>query len=576
MKSPRRTPFFATVLFAAVLAAATYAAVVEVATNGVTIGGTASGTVQPTGAVFSEVYAPTLFRTNVFLHDATNTPLHLRLPAGNTNNIQALADLVFEELDEHLDDSYIKQWPTWYKLGNGDTNETPTLASSSGLFLDGGSVVLENGIKGGKLVLRNSGDVDLAHASWPTLEIRSDFGSVDIVANGKTNYDNAVRIYAPKLRISPTNGSPEGTKIPIVWNGVTKTGWDDIGADTNAILAVATNHFLPAVLDEYNRGYVVGTGQDGFGAQDFDVTFYDLQAYRSFMAGGANFCVFTNDNSKAWLMLNGDAITNWSDITWGYLPRSWTNGNAGAVIGNSSTATAPNSFATGRGLTASGNASVAMGVDATAGQDYAFTWSGVASAWGGYASHGKGSFNANPSGGETNFWVGTNTLGGLLDQRATTGSVASVERRLVALESEYWCKWTSASLSSNTTYKIPTNWPARTVYCHVFCEQQGVVLAFPDWTPDAPCTLHLVVNKASGGGLILQTANGSVLQTMTSSGSIIRDLVLSFVPSVGWVTAYYTLAANSHVVSGETRSSIQLSLLPEDGTFAPVVDGATE
>ncbi len=189
-----------------------------------------------------------------------------------------------------------------------------------------------------------------------------------------------------------------------------------------------------------------------------------------------------------------------------------------------------------------------------------------------YGSHGDGTWNINPVGGLDGTYIGETNMADHL--AAAVAPVAGRVGELEARSEEYWCKWTSASISSNTTYKIPTNWPARTVYCHVYCEQQGVVLAFPDWTPDAPCTLHLVVNKTSGGGIVLQAADGSALQTMTSSGSIIRDLVFSFVPSVGWVTAYYTLAANSHVISGETRASIPASLLPEDGRFAPVTEPA--
>lgn len=155
----------------------------------------------------------------------------------------------------------------------------------------------------------------------------------------------------------------------------------------------------------------------------------------------------------------------------------------------------------------------------------------------------------------------------------------SVERRTEALEEraeEYWCKWTSESIASNTTYKIPTNWPARTVYCHVYCERQGVVLVFPDWTPTDPYILHLIINKASGGGLALQAANGRALQTLTSSTAFLREVVFQFVPSVGWVTTYYTLGTPSHVINGDNRSSIQASLLPEGGDFAPVLDSDTE
>lgn len=173
--------------------------------------------------------------------------------------------------------------------------------------------------------------------------------------------------------------------------------------------------------------------------------------------------------------------------------------------------------------------------------------------------------------------LGTNTWTAWPTNHATAEDLNAasnaISSRVGALEegaAEYWCKWTSgASLSSNTTYWIPTDWPARTVYCHVYCNLQGVVIMFPNWTPTQACTLHLVVNKTADGGISLKTENGSGLQTMTSSSAIIRDVVFRFIPSVGWVTFYYTLGANSHVISGDARSSIQASILPEGGDFAP-------
>ncbi len=103
-------------LVAAVLAvltagAYTYAAVVEIATNGVTLGGTTSSSAVPSGAAFSEVHAPTLFETNVFLFDEPQTPLHLRLPA-STNSIGAIVDDVLAAMATN--NAFIPKWPATY------------------------------------------------------------------------------------------------------------------------------------------------------------------------------------------------------------------------------------------------------------------------------------------------------------------------------------------------------------------------------------------------------------------------------------------------------------------------------
>ena len=134
------------------------------------------------------------------------------------------------------------------------------------------------------------------------------------------------------------------------------------------------------------------------------------------------------------------------------------------------------------------------------------------------------------------------------------------------------CKWTTGtggSLSANTSYWIPTGWPARTVYCYVYCDAAGVVVTLPDWSPTEELALHLVVTKTAAGTIVVQTDGGLALLSLTTSNAAYREIFLRFVPSIGWVSSYYTMAANAHVVSGSGRANVQDSLLPEGGRFAP-------
>jgi len=68
-------------------------ALVSVSTN-TTLGGTYQAPqYTPTTAAFQDVHTPTLFETNVYLHDAPTTPLHLRLPATSNTVVASLNGL---------------------------------------------------------------------------------------------------------------------------------------------------------------------------------------------------------------------------------------------------------------------------------------------------------------------------------------------------------------------------------------------------------------------------------------------------------------------------------------------------
>lgn len=83
-------------------------------------------------------------------------------------------------------------------------------------------------------------------------------------------------------------------------------------------------------------------------------------------------------------------------------------GRAAHSEGGSTTAEGANSHAEGESTYAKGLASHASGVKAYANDEYSFAWSGLSSTT--YSSHGAGTFNVNPKGEISGFYVGDKTL----------------------------------------------------------------------------------------------------------------------------------------------------------------------
>jgi hypothetical protein len=99
-----------------------------------------------------------------------------------------------------------------------------------------------------------------------------------------------------------------------------------------------------------------------------------------------------------------------------------TPGAQGAVsLGFSTSATgAEGATAFGSSSVASGSfGATAMGYEANASNDASFVFNGDISG-GGYGSHGDGTFSVNPVGGAGGFWIGAETLAGLLSKATST------------------------------------------------------------------------------------------------------------------------------------------------------------
>lgn len=158
---------------------------------------------------------------------------------------------------------------------------------------------------------------------------------------------------------------------------------------------------------------------------------------------------------------------------------------------------------------------------------------------------------------------------------ATTGEVASVERRAAALEAatgEYWCKWPGDSLSTTETNWIPTNWPTRTVYCYAYCESGTYNIAVPSNTvfaPAAPHTLHLRVFKTADATVYIRTAGGSSLGSFSGNSIIHRDVELAWRPGIGWIcTQTHIDAAPQYSSNDSSAKHVRGADLPDDG-FLP-------
>ena len=148
---------------------------------------------------------------------------------------------------------------------------------------------------------------------------------------------------------------------------------------------------------------------------------------------------------------------------------------------------------------------------------------------------------------------------------------------LEAQESEYWCKWTSASISTSATNWIPTNWPARTVYCFAYCDG-SYEFALPSVTNFAPAeahTLHLRVFKTADGTVYVRSAGGgTALASFTGNSIIHRDVELAWRPGIGWIcTQTHIDAAPQYSSNDAAAKHVRGADLPEgESKFKPVVE----
>lgn len=154
-------------------------------------------------------------------------------------------------------------------------------------------------------------------------------------------------------------------------------------------------------------------------------------------------------------------------------------------------------------------------------------------------------------------------------------AVASVERRVGEVETlleEYWCKWTDDSISFSQTNWIPTNLPARTVWCFVSftSTNDAPYIALPNFAPAADHTIHLVVNKPSGSpGFYIVSEAGHNLAWSTTSSLQVRDVALEYRRNVGWYVVNRTMPTSPYTIINGVRQTIQSSRLPEDWRFLP-------
>lgn len=168
---------------------------------------------------------------------------------------------------------------------------------------------------------------------------------------------------------------------------------------------------------------------------------------------------------------------------------------------------------------------------------------------------------------------------GTIATNAADAAVAPVEERVGELEErteEYWCKWTGDSLTTSGTNWIPTDWPARSVYCYVYCASGTNTIATPpqeDFAPAAAHTLHLRIFKAADATVYVRAAGGGGALASLTGGSIIhRDVVLAWRPGIGWICTQITISAAPMAVGADDRTRhVYASDLPEDDRFAPVI-----
>lgn len=172
---------------------------------------------------------------------------------------------------------------------------------------------------------------------------------------------------------------------------------------------------------------------------------------------------------------------------------------------------------------------------------------------------------------------------GLATTNELAAAVDAAEERVGAVEGmleEYWCKWSTESLSPlPATNYIPTNWPARKVYC-VFANDQTVEfrISLPDnWYPDESCELHLVLWKMlTNSPSISVYAEGGAVTSLTGTSITGREGIFRYRPGYGWIFTSHAYTGAPYNIRDGVRRQIQNATWPNDEKFTPVIQGAVQ
>lgn len=102
-----------------------------------------------------------------------------------------------------------------------------------------------------------------------------------------------------------------------------------------------------------------------------------------------------------------------------------TSGNNSRAFGQGSIAAGAGAFAAGLYSEASGTYSISLGYAGISSGYCSFVWSGYGDGMMGYSSHGDDTFNINPVGGPSGFYIGETNLQTFLDARVSVSDFAS-------------------------------------------------------------------------------------------------------------------------------------------------------
>lgn len=147
-------------------------------------------------------------------------------------------------------------------------------------------------------------------------------------------------------------------------------------------------------------------------------------------------------------------------------------------------------------------------------------------------------------------------------------SVTSVERRTSVLEAqtdEYWCTWAATKLADGVENWIPTNWPARKVWCCLYINRWGdFTISMPNWAPPEPCELHLLIRKQGGTNSVLTVKgpDGTTIASSAAASASSRVCEFYYHPATGWIAGATTWS----------QSLIPIETLPDDTTFLPTTN----
>jgi len=405
--------------------------------------------------------------------------------AGVSSNAEAIADIA---------ENYLPKWPAWYQLG---TNGDYPSGQRTGLYSmspDGKRRIMELSCVS---VDSDTSDFTISanglyfkYDNWTALRLRS-AGLLNL-----QGYQLEAKATAASTGLTLTNSA--NGEFTVTWNGIAKHGWEDITAGvTSNLTAHCTDTNNPHSTTPDGIGMLDWLWARGLGV-DVDSSVYGV--YRLY--GFNNNLSFEETLWKHWAPVDFAMIS--TNATWDFRTPTAPKWN-GAPLATAAAVSDAVAVVQGAATTNAGNiatnAAAILAVSNTV-DTLAATVSAI----------------------DADYLTSSDASG-----FATTGAVASVERRVEALEYPETCTiwWSDSNIKSGTGASdynwIPTNFPTRKLRLYIYVTNGVHVFSIPDdFAPDLGKTVTVVHLYTGPCTNYLRFGSALIHNTAVSSGTSIR------------------------------------------------------